>query len=215
MNVLELAQVSFAYPGGPAVVAGASMTCEPGTTVLLLGDNGSGKSTLGRLIGGLLAPQSGRILIDNVDLATIPVRRRPGHAVYVSQVSYLQFFGATIADEIGLAARQAGKPAPDAEVVARFALPAPDTNPRDLSYPQMWRLQLLLLGTIFRPRVLFIDEVIAPALPDQRRALRFLLEDRRARGECTWLAYQRPIDQSFDHVCAISADAALTSSSGE
>lgn len=214
MNVLELADVTFAYPGGPPVVAGVTMTCAPGESVLLLGDNGSGKSTLGRVIGGLLRPSSGRILIDGVDLATHAVRRRPSQTIYVSQVSYLQFFGATIADELALAARQAGRQAPDPEVVGIFALPSLDTNPRDLSYPQMWRLQLLLLGTIFRPRVLFIDEMVAPALPEQQRVLRYTMDDRRGRGECTWLAYQRPVGIPFDRFLTITTGATVESASG-
>jgi energy-coupling factor transporter ATP-binding protein EcfA2 len=211
MNVLVMDQAEFSYPGGPAVITGVSMECSEGESVLLLGDNGSGKSTFGRIVGGLLAPTAGRVLIDGTDLATVPVRRRPARAIYVSQVSYLQFFGATVADEMALAARQAGRPLPDPAVIDAFALPPLDSNPRDLNYPQMWRLQLLLLGVIFRPRVLFIDEMVAPALPEQQRVLAYTLADRRARGECTWLSYQRPVGVPFDRVFSIT-DAVLTTS---
>lgn len=198
MSVLTLERVTFAYPGGPPVVSDVSLSCGAGESVLLVGDNGSGKSTFGRLIGGLLRPSSGRVVIDGEDLAGVTTRRRPSRTVYVSQVSYLQFFGATIGEELSLAARQAGKAVPEAATVEVFALPSLDTNPRDLSYPQMWRLQMLLLGAIFSPRVLFIDEMVAPALPDQQRVLSYTLDRRRSRGDLTWLAYQRPVGIPFD-----------------
>lgn len=120
--------------------------------------------------------------------------------MYVSQVSYLQFFRATIAEEIALGSQQARLPAPADEVLAQFQLPSLDTNPRDLSYPEMWRLQLLLFGAIFQPSVMFIDEIVAPGAPEQRAALEYVLAHRRRQGRVTLLAYQRSIDTRFDRL---------------
>ena len=49
---------------------------QPGRFTILLGANGSGKSTLLKLLCGLLTPQSGNILLDQKDLARIPLRMR-------------------------------------------------------------------------------------------------------------------------------------------
>ena len=62
---LALREVSFRYPGAehPAV-AGLTLDIAAGETVALLGRVGSGKTTTGKLLNGLLAPDSGTILID-------------------------------------------------------------------------------------------------------------------------------------------------------
>jgi energy-coupling factor transporter ATP-binding protein EcfA2 len=213
MSLLRLDSVAFRYVARPgpqgrdrAVLSGVSFEMGPGESALVLGDNGSGKSTLGRLIGGLMRPTSGTIAIGGEPLARVPTRARPSRAIYVSQVSYLQFFRATLADEIALAAKQSGHPPPAEETIARFTLPSLETNPRDLTYPEMWRLQLLLLGAVFRPSVMFIDEIVAPGSPEQREALEFTMAQRRAQGRVTLLAYQRSIETRFDRVFRVERE---------
>ncbi|MSO48418.1 MAG: ATP-binding cassette domain-containing protein [Acidobacteria bacterium] len=214
MSLLRLDSVSFRYVARPesqgrdrAVLSDVSFELQAGESALVLGDNGSGKSTLGRLIGGLLRPTAGSISIGGEPLDRVPVRARPSRSIYVSQVSYLQFFRATLADEITLAAKQSGHPPPPEETIARFSLPSLETNPRDLTYPEMWRLQLLLLGGVFRPSVMFIDEIVAPGAPAQREALEFTLSQRHAQGRATLLAYQRPLDTRFHRVFRVDGGA--------
>ncbi|HUL55966.1 MAG TPA: dipeptide/oligopeptide/nickel ABC transporter ATP-binding protein, partial [Usitatibacter sp.] len=52
-------------------VDGVSFTINRGETLSLVGESGCGKSTVARLICGLYAPTSGRILFDGVDLASL------------------------------------------------------------------------------------------------------------------------------------------------
>ena len=182
MSVLKVDAVSLRYGTAEPVLRDVSFDMKTGESALVLGDNGSGKSTLGRLIGGLAPPSQGTVTIGGESVSQLRVRDRPSRTMYVSQVSYLQFFTATIAEEIALAARQSGHPAPSADVLDHFRLPSLDTNPRDLSYPDMWRLQLLLLGAVFQPAVMFIDEIVAPGAVDQRAALDFSLAHRREQA---------------------------------
>jgi energy-coupling factor transport system ATP-binding protein len=209
VSLLRLADVSFSYGPAAPVLRSVSLEMQAGESALVLGDNGSGKSTLGRLIGGLAQPSSGSITIGDEPLARIRTRVRPSRTIYVSQVSYLQFFCATIAEEITLASKQAGQPAPDSGVLAHFQLPPLETNPRDLSYPEMWRLQLLLLGTVFQPSVMFVDEIVAPGALEQRAALDYTLAHRRRQGRVTLLAYQRPIDTHFDRVFQVERETVM------
>jgi ATP-binding cassette subfamily B protein len=62
--------VTFAYPGRPDLPAlkDFSLMVRPGETVALVGPSGAGKSTVFRLILRFYDPQSGRVLLDNVDL---------------------------------------------------------------------------------------------------------------------------------------------------
>ena len=72
---ISLDAVTYTYPGQqrPAV-RDVSLTLRRGEVVALVGENGSGKSTLGRLITGLYQPDSGRVLWDGVDIATVQAR---------------------------------------------------------------------------------------------------------------------------------------------
>src|SRR5881398_1973500 len=55
---------------------GLDMEIEPGEFVAVMGPSGCGKSTLLHLLGGLLSPTSGSILIDGEDLAKVSDARR-------------------------------------------------------------------------------------------------------------------------------------------
>ncbi len=58
------------------VLKGVSFTIEEGDFVAIMGPSGCGKSTLLHLLGGLLSPTSGKILIDGEDLATVSDAQR-------------------------------------------------------------------------------------------------------------------------------------------
>jgi len=62
-------QVSFRYPGSeePALKE-VSLHLKPGDSLALVGENGSGKTTLIKLLARLYHPDSGRILLDGLDL---------------------------------------------------------------------------------------------------------------------------------------------------
>ncbi len=63
--------VSFSYDGKRAAVADVSFRVRPGETVALVGATGSGKSTSLGLLHRAFDPQSGRVLIDGLDIKTV------------------------------------------------------------------------------------------------------------------------------------------------
>ena len=77
---LRLEGVSFAYPDREKpTLDDISLDLPAGQVIALVGENGSGKSTLVKLLCGFYRPASGRILVDDVDLAAMPAadwRRR-------------------------------------------------------------------------------------------------------------------------------------------
>ncbi len=68
-------QLSYQFPGGPALFDGLTFTIPRGKTGLV-GDNGSGKSTLLKLLAGSLAPTSGTIAREG-KVAVMPQRFAP------------------------------------------------------------------------------------------------------------------------------------------
>ena len=48
-----------------------NLECEKGGSILLLGPSGSGKTTLLHLLGGLIRPTNGQIMLKNIDLASL------------------------------------------------------------------------------------------------------------------------------------------------
>jgi ATP-binding cassette subfamily B protein len=70
---IRIEDLSFRYPGTDRLVLrDVSIELPAGRVIAIVGENGAGKSTLVKLLCGLYAPTSGRILVDGTDLARIP-----------------------------------------------------------------------------------------------------------------------------------------------
>jgi subfamily B ATP-binding cassette protein MsbA len=93
--------VSFAYKPGIDVLRHVSFCTRAGSTTALVGSSGSGKSTLIGLVMAFHRPGSGRILIDNRDLQSLPMGGYRSHLGVVLQDNFL--FDGTIADNIRFA----------------------------------------------------------------------------------------------------------------
>jgi iron complex transport system ATP-binding protein len=93
---LSVEQVSYAYSASPSqaplfTVEATSFQARPGEIVGILGPNASGKSTLLKLIAGVLAPLSGRVLLNGFPTHTLTPRIRAQHIAMVQQESRLLF----------------------------------------------------------------------------------------------------------------------------
>lgn len=72
---LEFRNLRFGYDDNKTVLHDLSLCIHPGQTVALVGTTGSGKSTLVNLLLRFYQPQSGHILIDDVDITDLPLGR--------------------------------------------------------------------------------------------------------------------------------------------
>ncbi|MDR7114127.1 type I secretion system permease/ATPase [Caulobacter sp. BE254] len=94
--------VTFRYKaGGREALRRVSLSVEPGEVLGIVGPSGSGKSTLTKLVQRLYVPESGRVLVDGVDLAQVDpawLRRQVG---VVLQENLL--FNRSVRDNIALA----------------------------------------------------------------------------------------------------------------
>jgi ribose transport system ATP-binding protein len=71
--LLELVDIRKTYPGVVAL-GGVSLSVGRGEVIGLVGENGAGKSTLMKVLGGVLAPDSGTIRTDGVDRRALTVK---------------------------------------------------------------------------------------------------------------------------------------------
>ena len=95
-------QVLFRYRAdAPPVLQSLSFGVRPGTVIGIVGRSGSGKSTIAKLIQRLCIPESGRVMIDGIDVAQVDpawLRRQIG---VVLQENFL--FSRSVRDNIALA----------------------------------------------------------------------------------------------------------------
>lgn len=71
---LKLENITHRYSGGPFVLDRINFEVNDGETVAIVGPSGSGKTTLLAVIGLLITPTSGSVIIDGTQAP-----RRPGH----------------------------------------------------------------------------------------------------------------------------------------
>jgi branched-chain amino acid transport system ATP-binding protein len=73
--LLELRDIEAGYGRAAPVLRGLSISVRPQEVVCLVGPNGAGKSTVLKVASGMLAPRSGRVLLNGDDAAGIPPHR--------------------------------------------------------------------------------------------------------------------------------------------
>jgi ABC-type sugar transport system ATPase subunit len=88
MAAITIERVSKRFDQQHAAVREIDLQIGDGELVVLLGPSGSGKSTLLRLIAGLEQATSGRILIDGVDVTSLPPQKRDLAMVFQSYALY-------------------------------------------------------------------------------------------------------------------------------
>lgn len=80
MQTLETVEISKSYRGR-RVVNDVSVHVSRGEIVGLLGPNGAGKTTSFYMVVGLISPDSGKVLLDGIDLTGMPMFQRAQHGI--------------------------------------------------------------------------------------------------------------------------------------
>ncbi|MDF2940844.1 MAG: transporter ATP-binding protein [Gammaproteobacteria bacterium] len=86
---IEIKDISFCYPNGRQALTNISLTIKKGQSIALVGFSGSGKTTLVDIILGLLQPDSGKILIDKLELNQNRLSGWRKNLAYIPQSIYL------------------------------------------------------------------------------------------------------------------------------
>src|SRR5215469_1733317 len=90
--------VTFAYEQKKTVLHNITFESQPGTVTALVGSSGSGKSTIIGLVAAFHKPNTGKVLVDSVDLATVRLESYRTQLGMVLQDSFL--FDGTIRENV-------------------------------------------------------------------------------------------------------------------
>ena len=98
-RAVRFESVRFGYRE-TVVLPGVDLTIPAGQTVAMVGATGSGKTTIARLLARFYDPDSGRVLLDGIDLRQLPDASLRHEMVLITQENFL--FSGSIADNIEL-----------------------------------------------------------------------------------------------------------------
>lgn len=160
--LLHIASVTKRF-GEVVAVDNLSLDIRAGEFFALLGPSGCGKSTLLRMLAGFETPDEGNILLDGMDIATVPPHRRPINMMFQS---YALFPHLDVAGNIAFGLKRAGMNRADIavrveEMVALAQLRGLERRrPDQLSGGQRQRVALAR-SLARRPRMLLLDEPLA------------------------------------------------------
>jgi subfamily B ATP-binding cassette protein MsbA len=88
-GTVRFEDVEFSYEADKPVLHGINFESRPGTVTALVGSSGSGKSTIISLICAFHTPTSGRVLVDDIDLAHVNLNTYRSQLGVVLQDSFL------------------------------------------------------------------------------------------------------------------------------
>jgi ABC-type multidrug transport system fused ATPase/permease subunit len=163
---VEFDHVNFAYHPGTPVIQDLSLVAEPGSTVAIVGPTGAGKTTMVNLLMRFYEVDSGRILIDGVDITTMSRQALRSRIGMVLQDTWL--FDGTIAENIAYGRPEASPDevveAAKAAYVDRFVHALPEGYQTRVSGGgdniSAGEKQLITIARAFlaRPELLILDE---------------------------------------------------------
>ncbi|MEZ4520340.1 MAG: ABC transporter ATP-binding protein [Thermomicrobiales bacterium] len=180
-EIATLAGVSFSY-GRHQVLRDIDMVVREGETIALLGPNGSGKTTLLKHLIGLLRPDTGVMVIDEIDQVNKPVQRIARTVGYVPQQATLMLHQETVAKELLFTLDSLGRDGSIREEIERVGLGGfEDRHPLDLSGGERQRLAVAAV-TVAGPRLLLLDEPTRGLPWSMKRDLARMLRAKAGQG---------------------------------
>lgn len=154
-------------PDAKIALKDVSFSINEGEILGVIGHTGSGKSTMLQHLNGLLKPESGQIIIGDIDITDekvkmTEIRKRVG---LVFQYPEYQLFEETVAKDVAFGPKNLGMPDEEIDITVRKSLEMvglsydeiADRSPFELSGGQKRRVAIA--GVIaMKPEVLILDE---------------------------------------------------------
>ncbi|MDQ0340216.1 energy-coupling factor transport system ATP-binding protein [Caldalkalibacillus uzonensis] len=174
--MIQFENVSFSYTDmAEPLIKKISFSIKQGEWVAIIGPNGSGKSTIGKLINGLLIPDSGTIRVKGLDPAIDQERWQVRRTVgMVFQNPENQLVGTTVMDDVAFGLENLGVSPEDMLPIIQHSLKKVnlweyrEQEPHHLSGGQKQRLAIASVLAM-KPEVLLFDEATSMLDPVGRQ----------------------------------------------
>ncbi|HEX7231328.1 MAG TPA: ABC transporter ATP-binding protein [Candidatus Binatia bacterium] len=210
-NSVRLNNVSFAYEK-IAVLGNVSLTVPAGSFTAIMGPSGAGKTTIADLVSGLLRPQQGEILIDNMPLDQVDLRQWRRMIGYVPQESLLLhetvLWNVTLGDpevseaDAADALRAAGAWEFVAELPQQIHSSVAERG-SGLSGGQRQRIAIAR-ALARRPKLLILDEVTSSLDPQTEAAICRTLQGLRGGLTILAISHQPAVVEAADRIYRIT-----------
>ena len=172
--IIQVKDLSFAYPDGHQALRDVSLTVAPGEKVALVGPNGAGKSTLMLHLNGILHPAAGAVRVVGLDVQGNNLPRVRGAVGLVFQDPDDQLFSPRVFDDVAFGPIYQGlRPA---EVRARVAAALEAVHMGHMAERVSHHLSTgekkrIAMATVLamEPAILVLDEPTAGLDPRARR----------------------------------------------
>jgi putative ABC transport system ATP-binding protein len=214
--VLRLENLSKRYSKDrPALFDGISLELQQGEYLAVMGESGVGKSTLLNLLAGLDQPDSGRVLLDGVDLsaldddaATLLRRRAIGFVFQAFHVLPYLSVAQNVAlplDLLGVREPQRGQRVHD--MLAAVGIDAlGQRQARELSGGEVQRIAIAR-ALVHRPRLVLADEPTGNLDPRSASQILGLLRDqvKASAGAGVLITHSRTAAETADRILILDA----------
>jgi putative ABC transport system ATP-binding protein len=192
LPLLRVERLTKVFTSGPEVVCAVDrvdLVTGAGELALVMGPSGSGKTTLLSMIGGILRPTEGRVLIDGLEITGLPRRALPRvrrELVGFVFQSFNLLKSLSALENVEIVLNLAGIRRPEATAAARALLVEAGLEHRlgfratDLSAGERQRVAIAR-ALANRPRLLLADEPTANLDADHGREVMALLHDLTRR----------------------------------
>jgi lipopolysaccharide export system ATP-binding protein len=186
MATLHTEELTKSY-GGRTVVRGVNVDVASGEVIGLLGPNGAGKTTTFSMVVGLTAPDSGRVVLDGVDVTEDPmyIRARKGIGYLPQEASI--FRGLTVEQNIlaileTLDLSSAARRARLRELLAELGLtPLAKAPAYTLSGGERRRVEITR-ALVISPKFILLDEPFAGIDPIAVTDIQKIIFHLKSRG---------------------------------
>ncbi len=176
MVQIALKHVTKRFDSGQEALSDVSVEFAEGSMSFLTGHSGAGKSTFLKLLLGADIPTRGRVLVNGVDIATMPARKLPGYRQNLGVVfqDHHLLTQRSIFDNVAIVLRVIGMREREINRRVRAALQTVELLgkealfPRHLSTGEQQRVGIAR-AIVNRPKILLADEPTGNLDPDLSR----------------------------------------------